>query len=84
MQLTVITHLNRRGTKRAQIESVHVCKDFQGQGLGKKFMDFAEEKAKELGCGIVQLTTDKTRLDAHRFYQNLGFEDSHVGMKKFI
>lgn len=84
MQFTVIHHINRRGTKRAQIESVHVRGDFQGQGIGKKLMQFAIELAQEAGCGIVQLTTDKNRDDAHRFYKNLGFEDSHIGMKKYL
>lgn len=84
MQYTVIAHLNRAGTKRAQIESVHIHSAYRNQGIGSALMAFAMDQAKADGCGIVQLTTDKTRKDAHRFYLNLGFVDSHIGMKKHI
>ncbi|MGM0423219.1 MAG: N-acetyltransferase family protein [Pseudomonadota bacterium] len=84
MQYTVIAHLNRAGTKRAQIESVHIHPDYRNKGIGKKFMQFALDLAKSDGCGIVQLTSDKTRKDAHRFYADLGFIDSHIGMKIHI
>lgn len=84
MQYTVIAHLNRSGTKRAQIESVHIHSAYRNQGIGRALMEFAMDQAKADGCGIVQLTTDKTREDAHRFYLNLGFVDSHIGMKKHI
>lgn len=84
MQYTVIAHINRSGRKRAQVESVHVHRDYRGKGIGQKFMAFAEDMAKQDGCGIIQLTTDKTREDAHRFYLSLGFTDSHIGMKKHL
>lgn len=84
MQYSVIAHLNRSGTKRAQIESVHIHPDHRNKGIGKKFMQFALDLAKSDGCGIVQLTSDKTRKDAHRFYADLGFLDSHIGMKIHI
>lgn len=84
LQYTIITHLNRTAAKRAQIESVHIHRDYRNKGIGKKFMQFAIDLAKSDGCKIVQLTSDKTRQDAQRFYQDLGFTDSHVGMKKYI
>lgn len=80
----ILPHLNRTGTKRAQIEAVHVHPDFQGRGIGKDLTDYAITKAKEVGCGIVQLTTHKDRNDAHRFYERLGFEPSHIGMKLYL
>jgi GNAT superfamily N-acetyltransferase len=81
LQLTIIPGLSRRGAKRGLIEAVRVRSDQRGSGLGRELIIWAIERAREAGCVIVQLTTDKTRLDAHRFYQSLGFEDSHVGMK---
>lgn len=84
MQYTVIAHLNRSGCKRAQIESVHIHRDYRNRGIGQKFMLFAEEIAKADGCGMIQLTSDKTRKDAHRFYLNLNYSDSHIGMKKHL
>lgn len=84
LQYTIIAHLNRTAAKRAQIESVHIHRDYRNKGIGKKFMQFAIDLAKSDGCKIVQLTSDKTRQDAQRFYQDLGFTDSHVGMKKYI
>lgn len=84
MQFTVIAHLNRSGAKRAQIESVHIHPEYRNKGIGTKFIQFAMDLAKADGCDIVQLTSDKTRQDAHRFYLNLGFSDTHIGMKKHI
>ncbi len=63
------------------IESVRVERNYRGQGIGKKFMEFAINRAKEKDCLFVQLTTSSDRTDAHRFYQNLGFSASHLGMK---
>jgi len=71
MQLTFIPHLNRSGSKRGQIESVHIQKELQGRGLGEKLMLFALEEAKKAGCSIVQLTTDKTRGRACRYQYSL-------------
>ena len=83
-QITFISHLNRKGQKRAQIESIHIDNEYRGQGLGKKLMAFLIEQAKEQGCTIVQLTSDKTRERAHQFYIDLGFEETHIGMKKTL
>lgn len=80
-QLTVIPGLSRRGLKRGLIESVRVSAAHRGAGLGEQLFRHLIETARERGCGLVQLTTDKQRADAHRFYERLGFVASHVGMK---
>ncbi|MFD6752071.1 GNAT family N-acetyltransferase [Micromonospora gifhornensis] len=81
MQLTYIPGLGRHGTERQLIESVRVRSDRRGQGLGRLMMTWAIDQARQRGCGLVQLTTDKSRHDAHRFYLGLGFVASHEGMK---
>lgn len=81
LQITYIPGLGRHGAERALIESVRVRADQRGQGLGRRMMEWAVDRARERGCALVQLTTDKSRKDAHRFYRNLGFEASHEGMK---
>ncbi|WP_169569135.1 GNAT family N-acetyltransferase [Sneathiella limimaris] len=81
MQLTFIAGLSRKGMTRLQIEAVRVAKELRSKGIGRKMMKYAISLAKSSGCGLVQLTTDKSREDAHRFYERLGFEDSHIGMK---
>ncbi|RKF26161.1 GNAT family N-acetyltransferase [Micromonospora globbae] len=80
-QITYIPGLGRHGAERALIESVRVRSDLRGQGLGRRMMTWAIDQARERGCGLVQLTTDKSRHDAHRFYTSLGFVASHEGMK---
>lgn len=80
-QLTIIPSLSRGASKRAQIESVRVSSDFRGQGIGREMMNWAIAHSADLGCNLVQLTTDKTRDYAHDFYIGLGFEPSHIGMK---
>ncbi|GAB1823665.1 N-acetyltransferase family protein [Herbidospora sp. RD11066] len=81
MQLTYIPGLSRDGAERAQVEAVRVAADHRGRGLGRAFMTWAVERARGRGCAIVQLTTDKRRADAHRFYASLGFTPSHEGFK---
>jgi GNAT superfamily N-acetyltransferase len=81
MQITYIPGLGRHGAERAQFESVRVRSDLRGNGLGKQFMIWAIHQARARGCALVQLTTDKARPDAHRFYAGLGFVASHEGMK---
>ncbi|WP_327039354.1 GNAT family N-acetyltransferase [Micromonospora maris] len=81
MQLTYIPGLGRHGAERQLIESVRVRSDRRGQGLGRLMMAWAIDQARQRGCGLVQLTTDKSRHDAHRFYLGLGFVASHEGMK---
>jgi GNAT superfamily N-acetyltransferase len=81
MQLTFIPGLARRGAWRAQIEAVRVHQDVRGGGVGGQMIGWAIEEARRRGCALVQLTTDKRRTDAHRFYERLGFVASHEGMK---
>ncbi|MFF6775691.1 GNAT family N-acetyltransferase [Streptomyces sp. NPDC012637] len=81
LQLTVIPGLSRRGTTRSIIEGVRVHGDERGSGLGSRLIEWAVEESREQGCRLVQLTSDVTRTDAHRFYERLGFEASHVGFK---
>jgi GNAT superfamily N-acetyltransferase len=80
-QLTVIPGLARRGMKRAQIEAVRVSSRRRGEGLGRWFFEKLIAIAREKGCGLVQLTSDKRRAEAHRFYGSLGFVASHEGFK---
>jgi GNAT superfamily N-acetyltransferase len=81
LQLTIIPGLSRRGMKRGLIEAVRVGTGSRGLGVGELLVRHAIDKAREAGCGLVQLTTDKSRVDAHRFYERLGFAASHLGMK---
>jgi len=81
LQLTFIPGLSRQGATRAQIESVRVAPSLRGQGLGRTLFEWAIARAKKKDCRLVQLTTDKARADAHRFYESLGFVASHDGMK---
>ena len=84
LQLTVIPGLSRMGALRAQIEGVRVSSRHRGQRIGEALVDAATERAKTRGCVLVQLTTDRRRVDAHRFYERLGFESTHIGMKRAI
>ena len=81
LQLTFIPGLSRRGAWRAQIESVRVASALRGQGLGRRLFEWAIARAREKNCRLVQLTSDKARAEAHRFYGSLGFVASHEGMK---
>ncbi|SDE54912.1 GNAT family N-acetyltransferase [Rhodospira trueperi] len=80
-QFIVIPYLSRRGAPRAEVESVHVRSDMRGQGIGAALMTHVIALARSSGCGMLQLTSDRTREDARRFYERLGFEASHIGMK---
>ncbi|MEU8540107.1 GNAT family N-acetyltransferase [Streptomyces sp. NPDC048717] len=81
LQLTLIPGLSRRGMTRSVIEGVRVHTDERGSGLGTRLIEWAIETSRAQGCGLVQLTSDVTRTDAHRFYERLGFEPSHLGFK---
>lgn len=81
-QLTFISGLSLTAARRAMIESVRVAADLRRQGIGAKLFRDAEVRARAAGCSLLQLTTNKTRKDAHRFYDRLGYVDSHVGYKK--
>ncbi len=80
-QLTVIPGLGRGAVTRGQIEAGRVASSHRGQGLGRWFMQELIEAARRRGCGLVQLTSDRRRHDAHRFYEGLGFTASHLGFK---
>lgn len=81
MQLTYIAGVSRKGTERLLIEAVRVASAYRGRGLGRRMITWAIDQARERGCGLVQLTSDKRRADALRFYESLGFEATHVGLK---
>ena len=81
LQLTIIPGLARKGALRGQVEAVRVRSDQRGGGLGGKLMDWAIEESRRRGCALVQLTSDQSRVDAHRFYLRLGFAASHQGFK---
>ncbi|MEQ5791861.1 GNAT family N-acetyltransferase [Muricauda sp. NFXS6] len=80
-QMTFIPYLTYQGGIRAQIEGVRVHKDHRGLGIGKTIFQWAIQRAKERNAHVLQLTTDKQRPDAIRFYESLGFKASHEGMK---
>ena len=82
LQLTLIPGLSRGGMRRALVEAVRVRGDLRSRGIGEALMKHVEQRAKAAGCGLIQLTTDRQRLAAHRFYERLGFVASHFGMKK--
>ena len=81
VQLTFIPGLSRRGALRGQIEAVRIAGDRRGSGHGEALFKWAIDQCRQRGCALVQLTTDKARADAHRFYERLGFEPSHIGYK---
>lgn len=81
LHLTIIPGLSRQGATRSLIEAVRVHADARGTGLGTRLVEWAVEESRRQGCSLVQLTSDVTRVDAHRFYERLGFEASHLGFK---
>ncbi|MEX0280768.1 MAG: GNAT family N-acetyltransferase [Arenibacterium sp.] len=83
-QLTFITGLSHRGTRRAQVESVRVATDLRGQGIGHAMMADAEKRARKANCRMIQLTTTKGRNRAADFYEALGFTPSHTGYKRSL
>lgn len=81
LQLTFIPYLTYKGSWRGLIEGVRVAQEYRSQGIGRQLIKWAIERAKARGCRMVQLTTDKARPDALRFYEQLGFQATHEGMK---
>lgn len=81
LQLSIIPGLSRRGATRSIIEAVRIHADERGGGLGTRFIEWAIDESRREGCQLVQLTSDQSRTDAHRFYERLGFTASHVGFK---
>jgi len=84
LQITFTPSISFQGGKQATVESVRVDKKYRGQGIGKELMLWAIERVKEENCVAIQLTTNAERPDAHRFYENLGFKNSHLGMKLYL
>jgi GNAT superfamily N-acetyltransferase len=81
LQLTYIPGLSRGGALRGQIEAVRVARNRRSEGLGERLFEWAIAQCRARGCRLVQLTTDRQREDAHRFYDRLGFVPSHIGYK---
>jgi GNAT superfamily N-acetyltransferase len=81
LQLTFAPGLSHGGARRGQIEAVRVHRDHRSRGLGRLFVQWAIEECRTRGCALVQLTSDRSRRDAHRFYAGLGFVESHAGFK---
>lgn len=82
LQLTLIPGLSRGGATRLQIEAVRVAAAYRGAGLGSALFDWAHREGARRGARLAQLTTDRSRRDAHRFYLELGYQASHDGMKR--
>ncbi|RWG86551.1 MAG: GNAT family N-acetyltransferase [Mesorhizobium sp.] len=81
LQISFLAGLSLRGAWRGQIEAVRIAAGRRGERLGQRLLEWAVERCRERGCKVVQLTTNKSRLDAHRFYERLGFKASHIGYK---
>jgi GNAT superfamily N-acetyltransferase len=81
LQLTVVPGLSRKGATRSIIEAVRIHADERGSGLGTELIEWAIQESRRQDCRLVQLTSDVSRTDAHRFYERLGFESSHIGFK---
>lgn len=81
LQISYITNMSHSGAKRAMIEGVHVDATLRSKGIGQYMMEWAVTESKKQGCRFVQLTSNKQRKDAHRFYERLGFMASHEGFK---
>jgi GNAT superfamily N-acetyltransferase len=84
VQLTFIPGIARLGMKRCLVEAVHIAPAHRSKGFGTQMIQWAIAQARERGCGMVQLTSNKKRLDAHRFYERLGFAKSHEGFKYYL
>ncbi len=81
LQLTFIPYLTYQGGWRALIEGVRVASEFRSKGIGREMLQWAISRVRKRGCHVLQLTTDKARPEAIRFYESLGFTASHEGMK---
>lgn len=81
LQLSFIPGLSRRGARRAQIEAVRIASKRRGERLGEQLFEWAIAECERRGCALVQLSSDRERPEAHRFYERLGFEPTHIGYK---
>jgi GNAT superfamily N-acetyltransferase len=84
IQISIIPGMPRFGMKRGLLENVHIRADQRGSGLGTQMVTWAIDYCRDAGCGMIQLTSNKVRLDAHRFYEKLGFSKSHEGFKLML
>ncbi len=84
LQLMLAPGISRRGAWRGIVEAVRIASSHRSQGLGAELVDWAVETCRQRGCYAVQLTTDLSRADAHRFYERLGFKASHRGYRKTL
>ena len=84
LHLMFLPWISYQGALRAQVESVRVDRPYQNLGIGSQMMKWTIERAKERGAHMIQLTSHKSRQDAHRFYERLGFKGSHLGMKLIL
>lgn len=84
LQLTFIPYLTFRGGWRAQVEAVRTAASRRGSGIGRQLLEWAIEQAEQRDCHVIQLTTNAVRDDALRFYESLGFEATHRGMKRYL
>jgi ribosomal protein S18 acetylase RimI-like enzyme len=84
LQITFTPSISFQGGKRATVESVRVDAQFRGRGFGKELIKWAIERARAENCFAIQLTTNAERKDARRFYEDLGFAGSHLGMKLYL
>lgn len=84
LQITFIPGLSRKGAWRGQIEGVRIAAHHRGAGLGRRVFEWAIAECRARGCSLVQLTTDRERPEAHRFYEQLGFAATHLGYKKAL
>ncbi|MGU3576515.1 GNAT family N-acetyltransferase [Brucellaceae bacterium C25G] len=83
-QLSFIPGLSRKGSWRAQVEAVRIAQSHRGKGIGRFAFEWIIKFSRDKRCNLLQLTTDKSRADAHRFYNDLGFVPSHIGYKKIL
>jgi ribosomal protein S18 acetylase RimI-like enzyme len=81
LQLSFIPGLSMTGMWRGQIESVRIASSRRGGGLGRFMLEWAIGECRRRGCGLVQLTMNKSRADTLRFYESLGFLATHEGFK---
>lgn len=84
LQLTIIPGLAQQGLRRAELEGVRVARRWRGRGIGRVMLSYAIARARERGCRLIQLTSNRVRTDAIRLYGSLGFESNHLGMKLYL
>lgn len=80
-QITFTPYITHQGGWRATVEGVRICKTKRGQGIGSTLINWAIQRARERGCHLIQLTTDKQREESLKFYKRLGFQATHEGLK---